>query len=84
MIIDARNFVGFEYGRPGSLKAAMNHALAQIEAGNHIHVEGMKDSIGKNVPWERLNVYVSMLKGNRTFKVRKSVHGIGYEVHRVA
>ena len=84
MIIDARNLVGSEHGRQGSMKAVINHALDSIEVGEHIHVEAMKDAIGKTVRWERLHAYVSMLKGERKFAIRKRVHGDGYEIHRVA
>lgn len=71
MIIDARNFVSQEYGRLGSTKAVINHALDGIEVGQHIIVEAVNDKIGKPVPWERLNMYVSILRGDRTFTVRK-------------
>jgi hypothetical protein len=37
MIIDARNFVGTEYGSQGSMQAVINHALDGIETGSHIH-----------------------------------------------
>lgn len=84
MIIDARNLVGSEYGRPGSVKAVINHAIDGIEVGKHIHVETMTDATGKAVPWARLNMYVSALKGDRDFKIRKSLHESGYEIHRVA
>lgn len=84
MIIDARDLVSPEYGRTGSVKAVINHAIDAIDVGKHIHVEAMKDALGKTVPWERLNAYVSMLKGERKFTIRKCVHGDGYEIHRVA
>lgn len=84
MIIDARNFVGPEYGRTGSVKAVINHALGMIEVGKHSHVEAMMDSAGKTVPWDRLSMYVSLLKGDRKFTIRKCVHGDGYKIHRIA
>lgn len=84
MIIDARNFVGAEYGRQGSMQAVINHALDGIETGSHIHVEAMKNAAGKIVPWARLSMYISKLKGEREFKLRKSLHESGYEIHRVA
>lgn len=85
MIIDARNFVGTGYGRQGSVKAVINHALDGIETGSHIHVEAMKDVAGKDVPWARLSMYVNALKGEtRKFTIRKSIHDVGYEIHRIA
>ena len=85
MIIDARNFVGTEYGRQGSVKGVINHAIDGIEVGKHIRVEAMTDVTGKAVPWERLSMYVSTLKGDdRKFTIRKSINGVGYEVHRIA
>lgn len=84
MIIDARNFVGPEYGRIGSVKAVINHTIDTIEVGKHTHVEAMWDVIGQTVPWNYLTVYVSALKGDRKFKVRKCIHGDGYEIHRIA
>ena len=85
MIIDARNFVDAKYGRRGSLKAVINHAIDGIEVGSHIHVEAMTDVIGKSVPWARLSMYVSTLKGDdRKFTIRKSIKGVGYEIHRIA
>ena len=84
MIIDARNFVSPEYGRTGSMWAVINHALDGIETGSHIHVEAMKDATGKDVPWARLSMYASRLKGDRKFMIRKSLHDIGYEIHRIA
>lgn len=84
MIIDARDFVRTEYGRQGSVKAVINHAIDGIETGGHIHVEAMKDVAGKDVPWARLGMYINKLKGERDFKIRKSLHESGYEVHRIA
>ena len=84
MILDAREFVSPEYGRTGSMKAVINHALDKIETGNHIHVEGMKDAIGKTVPWKRLSAYVTMLRGERKFTIRRAINGNGYEIHRIA
>lgn len=84
MIIDARNFVGTEYGRQGSMRAVINHALDGIETGGHIHIEAMKDVAGKIVPWARLSMHIHKLKGEREFKLRKSLHESGYEIHRIA
>lgn len=84
MIIDARNFVGPEYGRIGSTKAVINHALDTIEVGKHTHVEAMMDLAGKTVPWQRLSMYVGTLQGDRKFAIRKRIHGDGYDIHRVA
>ena len=84
MIIDAHNFVGTEHGRQGSVKAVISHAIDGIEVGKHIHVEAIKDVAGNDVPWERLGMYIHNLKGARKFKTRKSLHDIGYEIHRVA
>lgn len=84
MIIDASNFVSPEYGRPGSVKAVINHAIDGIEVGKHINIEAMKDVTGKIVPWERLNMYVSILKDDRKFKIRKAIGGSGYDIHRIA
>lgn len=84
MIIDARNFVGPEYGRTGSVKAVINRAIDMIEVGRYAHVEAMMDLTGKTVPWQRLSMYVSTLQGDRKFAIRKRIHGDGYEIHRVA
>lgn len=84
VIIDARNLVGPEYGRIGTLRPVVKHALDMIEVGKHVHVEAMRDAIGQTVPWERLHGYVSTLRGDRRFTIRKCAHGDGYEIHRIA
>ena len=83
MIIDARKLVGFRYGREGTLKAAVDATLDSIGVGHMVIVEGAVNAFGEDIPWRRVRPIInSSLIGH--FKTRKSPHGIGYEVHRVA
>lgn len=83
MIIDARKMVGVRHGREGTLKGAVDAALDSIGVGQMVIVEGAVNAFGEEIPWQRVRPIINKsLIGH--FKTRKSPHGIGYEVHRVA
>jgi hypothetical protein len=81
MIIDARNAGVLGHGRPYTLSAAVSLALENIQIGAFVDVSGLKDVMGRDVPWPRLSMLVNKHKNGRTFMCRTV--GSGVRVWRI-
>lgn len=76
MIIDARTATAPGHGRPYTLSAAVSMALDEVPVGEFREVTELKDQLGDDVPWPRLNMLISKHSNGRKFTCRTVAGGV--------
>lgn len=77
MIIDVRTKTSGKHGKQLTVIGAVGDVIDSIDVGGSCDVHGIKDHLGHDVPFIRLNMYVNKLKGDRVFTIKTVKSGVG-------